>query len=81
MSVIYNHTYGQTRCSQVLAGKAGLNLNEDQKVDFKIITGFNVSARYDDYKLRLRKLATREYTDVWMGKIGEARNYLLHYFT
>lgn len=65
----------------VLAGRAGLNLNEDQKVDFKIITGFNVSARYDDYKLRVRKLATQEYADVWMKKIGEARSYLLHYFT
>ncbi len=63
-----------------LAEKAGLVLNEDQKVDFKKITGFNVSARYDDYKLRIRKLATKEYADLWMNKIAEIRNYLLTLF-
>lgn len=63
-----------------LAEKAGLVLNEDQKVDFKKITGFNVSARYDDYKLRIRKLATKEYADLWMNKIAGIRNYLLTLF-
>lgn len=65
----------------VLAQRAGLVLSEDQKVDFKIITGFNISARYDDYKLRIRKLATREYTDFWMKKIEETRKNLLTLFT
>ena len=63
-----------------LAEKAGLVLNENQKVDFKKITGFNVSARYDDYKRRVRKSATKEYTDLWMKKIEEIRNYLLILF-
>lgn len=52
----------------ILAQRAGLVLSEDQKVDFKIITGFNVSAKYDYYKLRIRKQATIDYTDVWMKK-------------
>lgn len=64
----------------VLAEKAGLLLSDEQKVDYKVITGFNISARYDDYKLRIRKLATREYTDLWMNKIEEIRTYLLSLF-
>ncbi len=64
----------------VLAEKAGLVLTDEQKVDYKVITGFNISARYDDYKLRIRKLATKEYTDEWMNKIDVIRTYLLTLF-
>ncbi len=64
----------------VLAEKAGLVLTDDQKVDLKVITGFNISARYDDYKLRIRKLATKEYTDMWMNKIDAIRMYFLTLF-
>lgn len=63
-----------------LAERAGLTVTEKQKVEYKIITGFNVTARYDDYKLRIRKLATKEYTDLWMKKIEEFRNYFLTLF-
>lgn len=64
----------------VLAEKAGLSLTLDQKTDFRKITEFNVSARYDDYKLKIRKLATKEYADLWMKKIEDKRNYLLALF-
>lgn len=64
----------------VLAERAGLTLTTDQKTDFRKITEFNVSARYDDYKLRIRRLATKEYADNWMKKIESTRNYLLTLF-
>ena len=64
----------------ILAERSGLAVSETQKVDYKVITGFNVSARYDDYKLRIRRLATKEYTYLWMNKIQETRNYLLTLF-
>ncbi len=34
------------------------------------ITTFNISARYDDYKFKFYKKATREFTDKWL-KIGK----------
>lgn len=64
----------------VLAERAGLMLTDEQKVDIKVITGFNISARYDDYKLRIRRLATKEYTDLWMHKIDAIRTKLLTLF-
>lgn len=64
----------------VLAERAGLMLTDEQKVDMKVITGFNISARYDDYKLRIRRLATKEYTDLWMHKIDAIQTYLLTLF-
>lgn len=64
----------------VLAERAGLVLIDDRVSDFKIITGFNVSARYVEYKQKIRKIATYEYVNLWMNKISEIRNYLLGQF-
>jgi HEPN domain-containing protein len=64
----------------VLAERTGLTLTDEQKVDMKVITGFNISARYDDYKLRIRRFATKEYTEHWMNKIDLIRVYLLTLF-
>jgi hypothetical protein len=33
-----------------IAEKAGLDLNEEQQIFYSTVTGFNINARYDDYK-------------------------------
>ena len=64
----------------LLSKKAELSLDNVTESDLKKITFFNISARYDDYKLRFRKEATREFVDQWMKRSEEIRTYLLSLF-
>jgi HEPN domain-containing protein len=48
-----------------LAEKCDLNINEKVKLELAEISTFNVSARYDDYKLKFYKKATKEYAEKW----------------
>lgn len=56
----------------VLADNAGIaaQLSVIQKTELATITGFNIQARYDDYKRRFSALCTPEYTNEWSGKIS-----------
>lgn len=53
-----------------LVEKCSINASDDEKAQFAEISEFNVSARYEDYKYRMYKKATPEYTTEWF-KIGE----------
>lgn len=64
----------------LLAKKDDLNLDSDLESNLKKITSFNISARYDDYKLRFRKEATKDFVDQWMEKADSIRSYLLTLF-
>ena len=64
----------------LLASKADLDLNDKEKEEFKEISSFNTSARYDDYKRSFRTKATETYVGKWMGKTSEIRDYLLGMF-
>ena len=59
-----------------LAKKTGLELPDEIARDLKIITGFNINARYDDYKESFRKEATKEYSTIFIGKIREIKKWL-----
>lgn len=48
-----------------LAQKDGIKLTPDFELQLKEITKFNITARYDDYKLQFYKQATKEYTYLW----------------
>ena len=65
---------------RLLADKVGVIMDEKLQSDLKKITTFNISARYDDYKLRFRKEATKEFVDQWMARSGEIRSYILSLF-
>ncbi len=65
---------------RLLAQKLDLPIDENMKEELKKITSFNISARYDDYKLRFRKEATKEFVDLWMKRVELIRNYLLSLF-
>lgn len=45
-----------------LAEQAGVPVNETQAADLKVITRFNISARYDDEKREFHNLATQAFT-------------------
>ncbi len=64
----------------LLAKRLGLVLDADLESNLKKITSFNISARYDDYKLRFRKEATKDFVDQWMKKADSIRDYLLTLF-
>ena len=54
-----------------LAKESGLigTLTSAQQEELLTITGFNIEARYDDYKQRFQATCTPEYVSIWSKKI------------
>lgn len=59
-----------------LAEKCKLELEAEQIEKLQIITQFNISARYDDYKQEFYKKCTSEYTKLQVKNIEEIREWL-----
>ena len=59
-----------------IAEKSGLDLNEEQQIFFSTVTGFNINARYDDYKQSFYQKCTREFTAIWIEKIKDQRTWI-----
>lgn len=59
-----------------LSEAANLILTEEQKLFFDTVTRFNISARYDDYKLKFYKMCTRDFAKTWIKKIKEYRTWI-----
>lgn len=59
-----------------LAGKCGLDLERETLEDLKEIGGFNINARYDDYKKAFYFKANAEYTKKYLLKIRELEQWL-----
>jgi HEPN domain-containing protein len=59
-----------------LAESGKITLTDTQKDDFDEINGFNLKARYDDYKLSFYKKATKDYADIWITKTKEYIEWL-----
>ena len=57
-----------------LAEKCNLDLIDEQVEKLQIITQFNISARYDDYKESFNRKCTDEYTSEQIKNIKEDRN-------
>lgn len=64
-----------------LAGKINLKLTERQEDLLDTITGFNMSARYDDYKKEFYRKCTDEYTQEQIRNIQEVRLWLKNLLT
>lgn len=64
-----------------LAEKCKLDLTEKQVGKLQIITQFNISARYDDYKEEFKKKCTDEYTSEQIKNIEEVRTWLKELLT
>ena len=59
-----------------LAEKCNLDLTNEQIKKLQIITQFNISARYDDYKDSFKQKCTDEYTSEQVKNIEEVREWL-----
>ncbi|HPS51806.1 MAG TPA: HEPN domain-containing protein [Bacteroidales bacterium] len=59
-----------------IAEKAGLDLTEEQQEFFSTVTGFNINARYDDYKQSFFRKCTPEFTSIWIEKIKDYRKWI-----
>ena len=59
-----------------LAEKCNLELTDEQVNKLQIITQFNISARYDDYKESFNLKCTDEYTAEQINNIEEVREWL-----
>jgi HEPN domain-containing protein len=59
-----------------IAEKAGLELNDDQQTLFSTVTGFNLNARYDDYKQSFYQKCTPEFSAMWIEKIIDQRQWI-----
>ena len=59
-----------------IAELANLELTKEQKSDFAVITAFNISARYDDFKQNFHKKCTPAFTEMWIKKIKGYRLWM-----
>lgn len=59
-----------------IAEKCNLELTDEQIEKLKVITQFNISARYDDYKETFNKKCTDDYTSEQIKNIEEVRTWL-----
>ena len=53
------------------------HLSKEQEKELEIITGFNIEARYTDYKEGLKKVADQEYTKEYITKSEEYLQWFL----
>ncbi len=60
----------------LLAEKCKLDLTDEQIEKLQMITQFNISARYDDYKKSFNQKCTDEYTSEQVNNIEEVRKWL-----
>jgi len=63
-----------------LARLAGLKPTAEQRENLKIITGFNIKARYDDVKQSFYKQATRDFAGDYMKVTKEISSWLKENF-
>ncbi len=59
-----------------LANKMNLKLTERQEDLLETISGFNMEARYGDYKYTFELKCNDEYTDLWIENVKELREWL-----
>jgi len=59
-----------------LAGKAGIEMDKEKEDFFGEVTEFNITARYEDYKLEFYKKCTKEYAQKWIEEIKTHRQWI-----
>ena len=59
-----------------LSSKCVLDLSKKDSDILEEISGFNINARYDDYKDNFYKIATKEYTNKYTKEIGRIKKWL-----
>ena len=62
-----------------LAKYLKIELTQEQEKSLEEISSFSLEARYDSYKLKFYKKATREYCDEWIQKLERWRLWIKEY--
>lgn len=52
-----------------LVYQAKIEISDNQKKDLEEISAWNIKARYDNIKREFYKKATKEFTQMWFGKV------------
>jgi HEPN domain-containing protein len=60
-----------------LATNAGLIIDEETEEWLDDISTFNINARYDNYKQDFYKLCTKDFANLWSGRIEKIRLWLI----
>jgi len=60
-----------------LAELSDIELSDEANEFFATVTTFNIYARYDDYKGNFYKLCTKQFTEFWLNKIKEYRQWII----
>ncbi|MBL1214809.1 MAG: HEPN domain-containing protein [Ignavibacteriae bacterium] len=61
-----------------LATKIGVGMTNEQEEWLDKITTFNLNARYDNYKQDFNKLCTKDFTNKWILRIKNLREWLIN---
>jgi HEPN domain-containing protein len=61
---------------RLLAKKSGLELAPDKMLQFDVITGFNINARYDSFKEDFYRKCTPEFSNIWIDNIKNIRLWI-----
>jgi hypothetical protein len=75
-----NKLYSPIHSLTKLAEQIKIKLSEEQIIDFKEISSYNIEARYDDIKFSFYKKASKEYTEKWFNKIKKYYLWLKNQF-
>ncbi|MBE0647974.1 MAG: HEPN domain-containing protein [Bacteroidales bacterium] len=59
-----------------LANKGKLKCSGEQLDMLDVITTFNISARYEDFKLEFYRRCTKDFTETWVNNIKELRQWI-----
>ena len=59
-----------------IAMDSKLEFDEEKRIFFITVTAFNINARYDDYKTNFYKKCTKKFTEEWVNKITENREWI-----
>jgi len=60
-----------------LAELSSLSLSQNSKDFLTKLTGFNINARYPDYKLKIYKICTKEFTGKFIKEIGKFKKWII----
>lgn len=75
IKVHHKHSFNLHNLSRI-AEMANMELTKEQRADFAMMTTFNISARYDDYKQNFYKKCTPDFTKIWIDKITNYRQWI-----
>ena len=59
-----------------IAELSGIEMSEEYADWLDTISIFNINARYDDFKREFYKQCTKEFTELWIERIKEIREWI-----